>query len=304
MLETEKPLIFISCGLYAEHEKKLGQDICKLIQEIRPDLEPYLAENQSTVEGLSQNILKALYSAAGLICVMHERGEVHHDGKVVATRGSVWIEQEIAIAALMTHALDRQIPVLFYKSRSVSLEGIRTVLGLNPRVEFTHESEVLEHLREELPGMQFRPFAELDLEPRLHSARRPTPGVASPVDNYDFIVELENVGSVAITDYRVETYFPRRFLPGNHGLAFNRKKSDSAHICLEHDHTKKLQGGRKLYRGDKILICRFGYSIDDQLCDSGALSDEVRVVVRSGNMKPKTVVRKMSELPRVEESAR
>jgi hypothetical protein len=293
MLKTEKPLIFISCGQWAKREKKLGQSICELIRKIRPDLEPYFAQDQSTLDGLSNNILKALRSAAGLICVMHKRGDVSHGKKRKATRGSVWIEQEIAITAFVTHALDRQIPVLFYKSRRVSLEGIRSVLQLNPRVEFTQEAEVLDDLRGALPGFQFKRFAELDLEPRLYSRGG---AITSAGQNYEFYVDLENVGTQAVADYLVELYFPRRFLPGNHGLGLNQQKSSPTHICLELPHTKRLKGGCQFYPGKKINICRFEYFVNDQLRDSGALSDEVRVVVWSGNMKPKTVVRKMSEL--------
>src|SRR5258708_3723041 len=114
MPDSGKPIIFVSCGQYSPNERKLGEDICRLIHEIRPDLEPYFAQAQSTVDGLSNNILKALYSAAGFICVMHERGEVR-GGDEVYIRGSVWIEQEIAIAAFMTHVLDSRLPASFYK---------------------------------------------------------------------------------------------------------------------------------------------------------------------------------------------
>ncbi len=65
---SDKPIVFVSCGQYAAAEKKLGNDICTLLQEVRPDVEPYFAEDQSTVEGLSNHILKALgdwgYAAA------------------------------------------------------------------------------------------------------------------------------------------------------------------------------------------------------------------------------------------------
>jgi hypothetical protein len=121
----DKPLVFISCGQYNDTEKRLGKDICSLLASLRPDVNPYFAEDQSTVEGLSNQVLKALHRAAGFICVMHRRGDlmVPEGGKI--TRGSVWIEQEIAIAAFMNHVLDRSIPILFYKQAGVNLEGIR-----------------------------------------------------------------------------------------------------------------------------------------------------------------------------------
>jgi hypothetical protein len=49
----EKPLVFISCGQYNDTEKRLGKDICSLLASLRPDVNPYFAEDQSTVGGLS-----------------------------------------------------------------------------------------------------------------------------------------------------------------------------------------------------------------------------------------------------------
>jgi hypothetical protein len=50
---ADKPLIFVSCGQYHSNEKQLGNDICSLLAELRPDTSPYFAEDQSTVDGLS-----------------------------------------------------------------------------------------------------------------------------------------------------------------------------------------------------------------------------------------------------------
>src|SRR6266404_5227157 len=72
----EKPLVFISCGQYSDAEKRLGKDICSLLASSRPDVNPYFAEDQSTVEGLSNQVLKALHQAAGFICIMHRRGDL------------------------------------------------------------------------------------------------------------------------------------------------------------------------------------------------------------------------------------
>src|SRR5450432_203135 len=113
-MTSEKPLIFISCGQYTESERQLGKDISSLLATVRPDVTAYFAENQSTVEGLSNQVLKALYRAAGFICVMHQRGDLDVPGGRKVTRGSVWIEQEIAIAAFVTHVLGRSVPTLFY----------------------------------------------------------------------------------------------------------------------------------------------------------------------------------------------
>jgi len=290
MNESDKPVIFISCGQYTDRERGLGADICKLIQEVRPDLEPYFAQNQSTLEGLSDNILKALHSAAGFICVMHERGEVFHDGKRVATRGSVWIEQEIAIAAFMRQALDRGIEILFYKAPAVSLEGIRSVLHLNPRVEFTDEDEVLAGLRQVLPQMKFEPHDEPNLEPRLHYDR-----LTARTDRhcYVLLVALENVGGSPVRNYWVEVDFLMRFLlNGGVGMDFNRQRSSATHAHFENAHSPN----DVLYPQKEFDVRSIAYVVDDDQYRSGALKDEVTVVVRSGSMKPKRLVKRMKEL--------
>jgi hypothetical protein len=46
-----RPLIFVSCGQVTEEEKKLGAEVCKLIEELTP-YEPYFAENQATLQGV------------------------------------------------------------------------------------------------------------------------------------------------------------------------------------------------------------------------------------------------------------
>src|ERR1700724_2729710 len=102
-MASEKPLIFISCGQSTENERRLGEDICSLLAELRPDVTPYFAQNQTTAEGLSSHIVKSLHRAAGFICVMHRRGDIRTPAGAAITRGSVWVEQEIAITAFMTH---------------------------------------------------------------------------------------------------------------------------------------------------------------------------------------------------------
>jgi len=68
-------MVFISCGQVTEDEKPLGNLICKLAEELTP-LKPYFAEYQSSLEGLSKNILAALDQSIGLIAVLHPRGKV------------------------------------------------------------------------------------------------------------------------------------------------------------------------------------------------------------------------------------
>jgi hypothetical protein len=106
---TMAPLIFISCGQSTDQEKKLGKAVVAIVRGF--GFEPYFAETQSSLNGLHENILNKLNDCAGLISIMHDRGRVSGLGGTTHTRGSVWIEQEIAIAAFITHTLKRKIEV-------------------------------------------------------------------------------------------------------------------------------------------------------------------------------------------------
>ena len=228
----ESPLLFISCGQFSEKEKKLGKDIAALVRRLQPAVTPYFAESQSTVEGLSSNILKSLHRASGIICVMHRRGEVSPPNGAGIIRGSVWVEQEIAIAAFMQHVLQRPIPIFFYREACVCVEGIRSVLLLNPRVEFTDESQVLGDLTTALQSMRFVPFSPYDLEPVI--TYRKEQGMSDGSGRvYTLISDVKNFGNERITDFQLRVRFPRKLLPtGAQWVAEDKKLSTGTHVCF------------------------------------------------------------------------
>ena len=87
-------------------------------RRVRPkqyQIRPVLADQQNTLDGLVTNIFGALDRAAGLIAVMHDRGEIATP-KGTLSRGSVWVEQELAIVAFIHHVLRRHIEVALYIS--------------------------------------------------------------------------------------------------------------------------------------------------------------------------------------------
>jgi len=152
MSAMDKPFIFISCGQYLPREKSLGLQIKAMIEELT-SFDGYFAEDQSSVNGLVANILERLYNCAGLIAVMHPRGNVTDDQSNTSVRASVWIEQEIAMAALIQQLVRKnqeELPVAAYIHRSIKLEGIRTLLQLNP-VSFENDDLVIRDLRQKLP---------------------------------------------------------------------------------------------------------------------------------------------------------
>jgi hypothetical protein len=145
----QQPLVFISCGQWHQHEKDLGQGLLNAVNSTAP-LKGYFAEYQSSLNNLSAHIFEALDQCAAFVAVMHHRGDVTTPTGAV-TRASVWIEQEIAIAAFLTARLGRSIEIATYIQKGVCLEGLRSQLMLNP-VPFETESEVLVHFEQLLPS--------------------------------------------------------------------------------------------------------------------------------------------------------
>ncbi len=53
----EEPLVFVSCGQFTIEEKELGKQLVALIDEKLKPCKGYFAENQSSLEALSRNVL-------------------------------------------------------------------------------------------------------------------------------------------------------------------------------------------------------------------------------------------------------
>lgn len=85
---------------------------------------------------------------AGFIAVIHPRGVVSFPGGTQHTRGSVRIEQEIAIAAFISQFSGRSIEVAAFIHEDIKREGIRDLLHLNP-ILFHDDREILG----QLPGV-------------------------------------------------------------------------------------------------------------------------------------------------------
>jgi len=138
---VEKPVIFISCGQWTDSERTLGKKIAEFITS-QTSYEAYFAQNQSGLEGLTTHILGALDRAAGFLGILHHRGTFTDlEGRRI-TRASVWIEQEIAIAAYMKQIARRQIDIRLFVQRGIALEGVRQHLIANP-IFFDSDSDVL-----------------------------------------------------------------------------------------------------------------------------------------------------------------
>jgi hypothetical protein len=137
----------------------LGKSVEKAIRELT-GFEAYFAENQNSLQGLSENIFNSLKRASGFVVIMHHRGRVTTPSGV-HTRGSVWIEQEIAIAAFLRFLTGRDIPVILYQQvvvegDEIRREGIREQLRLDP-IAFRTSEDVLRDLRERINAGRLHP---------------------------------------------------------------------------------------------------------------------------------------------------
>jgi hypothetical protein len=114
-----KPSVFVSCGQFTDAEKKLGEEIARMVKEVTGH-DAFFAQQVHDLNGLRDNILQAIRKCGGFIAVMHPRGKVNRPNEPAVTRASVWIEQEIAIAAYIRYA-EKTLPVIAFIHDSVAL---------------------------------------------------------------------------------------------------------------------------------------------------------------------------------------
>ena len=152
---TDPPIVFISCGQATNEEITLGNSIVQLIDKHLPPCTGYFAQKQNSLDGLSRHIFGSLDKCVGLIAVMHHRGTVTTRSKE-HVRASVWIEQEIAIAAFLTQVQNRKIQVAVYIQNGIEREGARDQLLLNAH-NFDSDDEVLRHLETSIINGAFKP---------------------------------------------------------------------------------------------------------------------------------------------------
>ena len=204
----EKPIVFISCGQCTPEEIALGNEVERFIREETP-YEPYFAEQQNTLEGLVSNILSALHRTAAFIAIMHHRGTITTPSGNTITRGSVWVEQELAICTFIHHILARQVEVILYLQRGITREGIRSQLRLKP-VDFDSNSDVLDDLRNQVSSWKLlaTPTAPLI----AHWGWKLLPNYTGDRHDYMFSVQLYNNSIALIDQWKAELWFPSSFI--------------------------------------------------------------------------------------------
>ena len=263
-------LVFISCGQYREQEIALGSALAETVSELTA-FEGYFAQNQTSLDGLSQHIFRALSQASGFVAVMHHRGEVETPtGRQV--RASVWIEQEIAIAAFLRQAADRDLPVVVYIQKGIHREGVRDHLLLGA-VEFETEAEVLRDFTKRLKDGTFAP--KRPAQPKSVELHIDFKAVRRQPDYHEYHlgVFVKNTGTEPLTEYWVDLQFPRAVL--NSSTTYAAEVPDRrTHNQMFLRHTHK-QTKRELYPGDEIVLLSIDYHMDHDLYDAGDVLKEI-----------------------------
>ena len=262
-------LVFISCGQFTATERGLGKELATLVDDLT-DFEGYFAENQSSLEGLSRNILESLNKCCGFVAVMHHRSQVQTlDG--FHTRGSVWVEQEIAIAAFIKQAIGRDLPVVAYIQKGIKREGIRDQLLLGA-VEFETEQEVLTEFRRRLSQGQFTPMRIIPpKDVTLEFVSRQTSKIAEGLRN-QLSIKVQNTGFEPLREYWVSLEFPKFALETGTISGEQKTRESPTHRFFRHTE-KEIQ--KVIYPGDYLNFFLMDYFIRHNLPDRDTMLDQI-----------------------------
>ena len=175
-------------------------------------------------------------------------------------RASVWIEQEIAVAAFIQQILARPINVASYVHESVDREGMREQLLLNPK-SFVSNNQVLEHLKTVLPTWmppdetkeQIGIHVEIKYETRLITQER---------HDYCLLVLASNSGSEPIELSHVDLEFPCDLmeLPAAHPMLVSERSTLTT--CFFRAERQSLP---RIYPGDVKRVLTIDYHVDHDI---------------------------------------
>lgn len=283
-----KPITFISCGQRSDAERQLGTDMGKLVRDLTP-FEPYFAEYQTSLEGLSKHVFGALDRCVGLIVVLHNRGTVHPANLI---RASVWVEQEIAIAAFLQQVLGRTLHVAAFTEGGVAREGVRESLLLNPK-EFRSNDEVLDHLRLILPSWKApeRRSGTVDLAIRYKEKR-----ITQERHDYELLLFLTNRGTQPIERYHVDLEFPLALLEQpRSNVRFVPERCTAPHGFFR---VTQDAHRRHIFPGDSLQILSVEYFVDNSIFfeRQELLRQTVRATLYLQDGKPEVFEKSMAEL--------
>jgi hypothetical protein len=148
-----KKLVFVSCGQETSEERTLGKQICASIDQ-SPRARSFYAQLVHSPGDLNAEVFSALSKCDAFLAVMHERGAVKYRDHPRIWRGSVWIQQEIAILCYRMFLQKRALPIRVYAQEGIFLEGVMKTAIVNP-VPFKTPADVLSGVSAWLSGQEF-----------------------------------------------------------------------------------------------------------------------------------------------------
>ena len=265
---SDKDMVFISCGQRTDNEKALGNLILTKVKEYG-QFEPYFAEEQNSLEGLTKNILMALKNSVGFIVVIHKREKLP---KGKCYRASVWIEQEIAIAAFIKQALSKNLHVAAFIEDGVALDGMRSQLLLNP-INFESPEDIINHLDKILPSWMTNdndtPEQPLNIQINYKEKR-----ITGSFHIYELLLNVTNTSSNRLGEYHIDLLFPRILLNADNieEIPHILLEKCSSEICCFRVTEKELG---VFFPGDSKCAFSIPYFVNDYIFSSNALSKDV-----------------------------
>lgn len=121
-------LIFVSCGQRNKAEIEIGSAVKEAI-DVETGFAAYFAHHQHEAASLSDSIMVAIRECSGAVVIMHARDKVARGVR----RSSLFVNQELAMIAFKQHCLGARTPVLAFRDSRASLEGLETLLQVNPQ---------------------------------------------------------------------------------------------------------------------------------------------------------------------------
>jgi|GEM_PF-5315626 len=140
---AEAGLIFIACGQAEEREKTLGIKVKKYLS--KRGFNAFFAEKENDLSSLTSHIFHNLHNCAGFIGILHKRSGNYET--------SVWINQEVAIAAFI-HSQLRKVPSLILYEEGIAEEGLIKYTIANP-LRFNSDGQALGHIYAWIVGKDF-----------------------------------------------------------------------------------------------------------------------------------------------------
>jgi hypothetical protein len=140
---SQNGLIFIACGQLEDREKILGKKIKDYFE--RKKVAAFFAETENDLESLNTHIFQNLNKCVGFIGILHKRTGKHET--------SVWINQEVAIAAFI-NSTQRKLPALILYENGTEEAGLIKYTIANP-LRFSSDEEVLEHIYKWIANKDF-----------------------------------------------------------------------------------------------------------------------------------------------------